>query len=502
MATLDHPTLAELLQWQTGELSPEEAEEVQRHIAGCEECQARIAELEALYGDIGTVSDQDAHFQFHQALQQKRRPLWQRLQISPRWTAVTASVVIAALLIMTLTEYTPSARAETLLVRAVKEEATRTDNAHVLKIQSSGMNCNIVVRRDATVVSAADSNRTLCGRLTSNLHEVGWNWDDLLSARSFKQWRDGLKEKKDAINKLSDATEVITTGTDGPLHRATLRLRSTDYRPVQARFVFASISGEEQPEFEVTASEDGLQEVAENAAVRTPALPRPVPPPTSLPVVDPMDSVEAEVRLALHRIGADKNVLLAVNRGPDVVKVTGTVSEGESTQITSSLAGLSHVESHIVSEGQDPPSTGWQNFHGDAPPLAFEQVNALYPNDPQGRRKFVNDLDVITLRLAGEAKSRDALLALAQRPQSTSNAAELSSAQVNLEVGIKTDLGLLASALQPLTGPVAPRGSHLSYAQATQLYTLVHELVSMNKSDNTLGLDDTLNRVKRLISGA
>lgn len=501
MAILDHPTLAELLQWQSGELGPEQAEEVQRHIAECEECQARIAELEALYGDIGVVSDQDAHFRFRQALEAKRRPFWQKLHLTPRWTAATASVVIAALLLVTFTEYTPSARAEALLSRAVHEEATEPERTHLLKIQSSGMNCNIVVRHSTAMVSAADSDESLCGRLTTNLHDAGWNWNDLLSARSFKQWRDSLPAKKDTIKKLPDITEVTTTTSEGPLQRATLRLRSTDYRAIQARFVFASPMGEGQSEFEVTESEEVPQEIAKREPTMRPVTPRPELPPASLPSVDPLDSTEADVRLALHRLGADKNVLLAVNRKPDAVQVTGIVPVSQVAPIISSLSGLPHIETHITSEDGGQPSSGWQNFYGDAPPLAFEQINALYINDPQRRRKFVNDLDVITLRLAGEAKSRDALLALEKRPQSPSHAEELSSAQSSLEAGMKTDLGLLASALQPLIGPVVPRDAYLSYAQATQLYTLVHELVSMNKSDNALGLEATLDRVKRLVAG-
>ncbi len=501
MAILDHPTSAELLLWHSGELSPERAEELRRHLAECEECQEKVSELESLYGEIASTRREAAQSTFRTAFAERQRPLWRKLRITPRWTAATASIVIAALLLVTFTEYTPSARAEALLSHAVKEEATEADHAHLLRIQSAGMNCNLVVRHSAAMVSASDSNESFCGRLTANLHDAGWSWNDLLSARSFKQWRDGLKEKTDAIHKLSDATEVTTTTNEGPLQRATLRLRSADYRPMQARFVFASVMGEEQPEFEVTESEYIPQEIANSEPTPRPATPRPEPPPASLPVTDPMDTTEADVRLALHRIGADKNVLLAVNHKPDAVQVTGIVPANQAASITSSLAGLPHVETSIGSDDNSQPSTGWQNFHGDTPPLAYEQINALYANDSQGRQKFVNDLDAITLRLAGEARTRDGLLSLANRLQQNSDGPQLRTTAAEVQSNMSADLSALASALQPIIGPVTPQAGRLSYAQATQLYTLVHELVSANRSDNPLGLDETADRIRRLISG-
>ncbi|MDE1152024.1 MAG: zf-HC2 domain-containing protein [Micavibrio sp.] len=502
MATLDHPTLAELLLWQSGELSPERAAEVHRHIAQCEECQAKIAELESLYGDLDAVSDQNAHFQFRQALLEKRRPFWRRFQIAPRWAAATASVAIVALLLVSFAEYTPSARAEVLLSRAVKAEMKEPEHTHLLKIHSSGMNCNVVVRDAAAVVSTSDSDQSLCGRLTNNLHDAGWKWNDLVSAHRFKQWRDGLEEKQDTISKLQDATEVTTTASDGPLHRATLRLRSTDYRPMQARFVFTSKHGEEQPEFEVTESEEVPQDIAISKPSPLPATPHPAPSPASLPVVNPLDTTESDVRLVLHRLGADKNVLLLVNRKLNAVQVSGIVPANQAASIRSSLAGLPNVETHVGPEDDGQPLSGWQDFHGDAPPLAYEQINELYANDTQGRRMYVNSLDAMTLRLTGEARTRDALLTLMKRNQSPASATQLRAALTDIDDDMRADLTSLSSALQPLAGPVIPQASHLTYARATQLYTLVHELVSMNKSDNALGLDETLSGIRHLISGS
>lgn len=501
MAILDHPTSAELLLWQSGELSPERAEELRCHLAECRECQDKVAELESLYGEIASTRREAAQNRFHRAFLERQRPFWRKLHITPRWTVATASVVIAALLLVTFTEYTPSARAEVLLSRAVKEEEMEPEHAHLLTIQSSGMNCNVIVRHSAAMVSASDSNESFCGQLTANLHGAGWNWNDLLSARSFKQWRDSLPAKKDAIHKLPDATEVTTTTNDGRLHRATLRLRSTDYRAMQARFVFASTAGAEQPEFEVTESEEVPQEIAKDEPAPHPATPRPEPPPASLPVVDPMDTMEADVRLSLHRLGADENVLLAVNRKPDAVQVTGIVPATQAASITSSLAGLPHVETRFGSEDNSQSSTGWQNFHGDTLPLAYEQINALYANDPQGRQKFINDLDAITLRLAGEARTRDGLLSLANQLQQNGDGPQLHTAAAEIQSNMSANLAALTSALKPIIGPANPQVGRLSYTQATQLYTLVHELVSANQSSNQLGLDETAAQIKRLISG-
>lgn len=501
MAISDHPTSAELLLWQSGELSPERADELRRHLADCDECNDKVENLESLYGEIASTRREAAQDRFHRAFEERQRPFWRKSHITLRWTAATASVIIAALLLVTFTEYTPSARAEVLLTRAVNEEVTAREHAHVLKIQSSGMNCNVVVRHAAALVSTSDSDQEFCGQLTSDLHDAGWSWNDLLSARTFKQWREGLKEKKDTIKKLPDATEVTTTTNEGRLQRATLRLRSADYRAVQARFVFASPMGVKQPEFEVTESEYIPQEIAKIEPDQLPVSPLPESPPATSPIVDPLDTAETDVRLTLHRLGADKNVLLAVNRRPDAVQVTGIVPANQAASITGSLAGLPHVEAHIDSEGKGLSSTGWQNFHGDAPPLAYEQINALYADDTQGRQQFVNELDTVTLRLAGEARTREDLRSLANRLQQSSDGPQLHATATELQANMSADLSALASALKPIIGPVTPQAGRLSYAQATQLYTLVHELASANKSDNALSLDETIDRIKHLMSG-
>ncbi len=506
MATQEHPSSADLLLWQSGELSSERTEEVRLHLQGCEECQHEIAELESIYDGVATVDDRTAQYRVRDALEERHLHFWKRLQFRPRWTAATASIVIAALLLVTFTEYTPSARAEALLSRAVKEEVTGQEHAHLLKIQSSGVNCNVVVRHAVAVVSASNSDQSLCGRLTTNLHNAGWNWNDLLSARSFKQWREGLKEKKDAVRKLSDATEVTTTTIHGPLRRATLRVRSIDYQAVQARFVFASGAEEEQPEFEVTESEDVPQEISKSDPAPAPVMPEPKTLPPPLPVIDPMDATEADVRLALHRLGADKSVLLAVNRGPDTIHVTGVVPDkAQADSIIGSLSSLSHVETHVAAEGEGGLSSSWRSFQGDAPPLAYDKLNTLYSESPQARQRFINHVDDITQRLLAEARTRDSLLVLANRLLSQSEAEQLKLTLADTESSMAADLGSLAFALQPVlepaSNPLTPGARGLTSVQAIRLYDLVHELVFMNRANNRLSLEDTQAQVCRLISG-
>ncbi len=501
MAILEHPSSADLLLWQSGELSPERTEDVRCHLAECEECQQKVAELESLYEGVAVVDDHAAQYRIREVLEQRHRPFWRRLQFNSRWTATTATVVIGALLLVTFTEYTPSARAEMLLNHAVKEESSETSRPHLLQVQSSGMNCNIVVTQAAVMVSASGSNENFCGRLTTNLHAAGWSWNDLLSAHSFKQWRASLKEKKDAVKKLSDADEVTTATSHGPVHRATLRLRSTDYRPTEARFVFVSTTGEEEPEIEVLSNETIPLEVARTTPAPLPTEPHPAPAPV-LPPVNPLDLTEAEVRLTLHRLGADKNVLLAVNREPDDIRVSGVVPDkAQAASLTSSLVSLPKVKTQVVVEGEGSPASNWQSFQGNAPPLAYEKVNELYPDDPQERQRFVNNVDMITRRLVAEAKNQDGLLTLENRLRPHAEAEQLTPTLADTQSNVNADLSSLATVLEPIIGPVKPQPAPLTYAQATQLYTLVHELIFMNNSDNPFGLDESAAQVRRLIAG-
>ncbi len=226
----------------------------------------------------------------------------------------------------------------------------------------------------------------------------------------------------------------MSTRTDeGPIREAMLRVRNSDYEAVAARVQFASDAPDSS--IEIEAMPYTPAEVAERVN-------------TSL------DRSEAATRLALHRIGADTNVLLATDRQPDDIRVWGVVPNASvKASITQALSNVPNLSLAVLTESEQQASQTplpWQGAHGTALPLAYDQVNGLYKNDPNGRQSFLNDLDTITRRMVGEARSRDALLALASRRGSSEDDAPLHHAAADLGDKLLADQRLLKQRLQPI----------------------------------------------------
>ena len=492
-----HPDRPELLLWQTRELSPEKMAEVDRHLESCGACRDKLAQVESLYQGIAEIDDAAGGYRVPPVARPGKQGVWRRVPRPPRWITATAGALIAVLVVTSITDLIPTARADMLLSMAAKEQEAEIRAPRFIRVQGSAMQCGGAAGAYANLTPGSESE--FCANLLRDLSSVGWGWDDMLSAKSFLRWRRSLGKKKDSVERVADATDVTTSTPDGPLRRATLRLRSSDHHPTGGRFVFAG----EQRVIEVSEIVEAPQLPAHDSALSHLSL-RAVP--AHLPAAaDPLEVREAEVRLALHRIGVDENILLAVRRDGSTVAVSGVAPDRESeARIADVLHALPDVSVAVVAEG-DPPSANavpaWQPFRGDTTPLANDLLNVLFQADPDGRSKFVNRLDTTTRRLVGETRARDALLDLATRLRGTEPSAQVAAAAAEIQRHIAAEESALASQLEPLTGAIEIGQKALDYDQATQVYTDVHEVVLLNRSGNPLTLDESLNRIRRLLSG-
>ena len=498
MATPEHPSFEDLLLWQSRELSPEKAATVKAHLKACRECCAQLSQVANIFEDLSWVSTEAAQRSMRSAITRTRR---KRILANSKLAAGIAIVLIGALLLFTFSELTPEARADSLLSKAVREEMAVVPGRRFIRLQSGENQCQWAVGPDSSrSVPVSLTPSSFCSLVASNLRSAGWT--DPLSARSFQQWRNSLKKKNDSVTKLAGGTEVTTNTQEGPLRSATLRVRVSDYRAVEARFQFANSTGIEQSAVDVTEEEAPL-EVA--------TLPSPVEPkipvhstPLVPAIVDPVDETEAQVRLTLHRLGLDADVLLAVERKGAGIKVWGVVPATETrSAITDALRDLPNIEVNVLSESEEVRQQAplpWTAAHGDNPPLASERIKTLFNDDPDGRQTFLNGLDAVTRRLAGEAATRDALLALASRLRSSEVEEPLQKAIADLDARMAVDTSVLATQLEPLTGKISGRAKSLSYPQAMKLYTLVHDVTFQSRSREPLALDDALARIRALIS--
>ncbi len=224
------------------------------------------------------------------------------------------------------------------------------------------------------------------------------------------------------------------------------------------------------------------------------------------PTLSPLDRSEAEVRLALHRIGADSNILLATNRQADAIRVWGIAPTPDAkASIVQSLANIPDVSLAVMTEAEQKASQAplpWQAAHSGAPPLAYDQVNDLFKGNDEGRQKFLNDLDTITRRILGEAKARDALLALVAHDRASDYGSPLRNAADDLQKKLLADQRLLVERLEPAYAafqqPVPKQTTPLSYEQATQVYLLIHRLFIADDSGGTMTADLAFEKLEKL----
>ncbi len=506
MASSSHISGEDLLLWQTGELLPDDEQKIRKHLQTCSECQKRLERLDLLHAEAEWAGTHIAESRMQTLMEQQEQSRWKSPLIQwPRhlvtdrpWTTATATIVIAALLLMTFAEFTPAAKAEALLTKAVQRENEAAFRPHLLRVQAGTTLCQMNVEREGVQRLLAPRESGGCDSVSTQFHTVGWGWEDLLSARSFGQWRHALKEKRDFIVKLPDATEVSTSTDEGPIRKATLRIRNTDYHPVSARFQFADRS---LPEAEIEVTETPAVGVP-NIEVASAAPSLAAPKPTDSAVIDPLDEAEAAVRLALHYTGMDDSALVAVERQASVVRVWGAVpTESDKSSLEKQLGNTPNTALAIQTDAEVLKSQTplpWQAWQGSASPLASEQLDSLFAGNPEARQVVQNNLHEVTLRLVAKAKSRDGMLKLLKDNPEAPYAVELRQTAADLRVSMLADQKQLCDFLKPILGSSDGSAHPFSTAQAIEVYGLVHEVAVASKGDAPT-LDEAKTRLDKIL---
>lgn len=501
MNITEHPQSEELFLWQTGELSAPESKAIQFHVEDCLVCQRQLRDAEIMMGRVAKV-DSEAERRERYVYTQRRRNRAVEILKSSTFKGTTASIVIAALLLVSFTEWTPQARAESLLNKAIEEQAEHDRPMQFLKVKSGAFTCNVALGMDhPQLLSVGATN--FCQIVSSHLLASGRQWSNLLSAKSFQQWRHELPHKQDAIHKSDGLVEVSTSTDEGSLRKASLRLQPFDYHPVSAHFEFADTDpltfdvNEDHAAEEVASKAKALADAhqSQNTAQAIAAA----------PMIDPLDETEAHLRLALHKAQLDRNILLAVERRRNSILVWGDVPTAPERQnIMDAAQNLPHVQVSVLTEAeqqQENKPVPWTSYQGDAPPLANDQLTVLFPDEGTARQQFQNELDTLTRNLLGETKSRDALVALRGHLTGTPYEQSLSGAAKELGDSIRRDTLALSAHLAPLTKTPAGSLKTLTYRQALQLYTLVHEMTYAGRHQDNLQLAQAIRKTRALLSG-
>src|SRR5207245_2764708 len=156
---------------------------------------------------------------------------------------------------------------------------------------------------------------------------------------------DQLANKKDEVVSGPNSYDITTTTADNEIVSATLKLRTTDFAPLQGRFEFRN-----REWVEMTELVDQQTKPASKIAGAAGGMPR-QPGMPSGPSLEPAAaapdsssfSEELQVAAALHQIGADLGEPIEISRQAGQIVVSGSGIPGQrQQQIHNELDRLPH----------------------------------------------------------------------------------------------------------------------------------------------------------------
>ena len=330
----------------------------------------------------------------------EREPLIARMAraLTPpavRWTAMGVAALAVVLAIAYQLRETPSVQASALLEKAVAAADARPQRVRRYRVKTRG--------EEVTRTIGAGRSDTVAPLAAALFRSARYDWDDPLSAKSYRAWRQGLAHKRDEVSIVEDPQSPgrgfyrigATTG-DGELVSASLTLRIPDLEPTQGRFEFRNAEW-----VEMTELPDLPEPPASAVAEATGGIPsKPVMPPLSeeaAPAGAAGIGEELHAVAALHDLGADLGDPLEIANRDGRIRVTGSgISPERQRQIRGALGSLANVDVQFAdaapparAEGQASPAAAG----GTVVPKADSQLQDQLGGRAQSERFSAQLLD-------------------------------------------------------------------------------------------------------------
>jgi hypothetical protein len=376
-----------LLRYLDGELPSRESARVHGHLQACWQCRAATDELQesiadcvryrknvliqylpappAPWADLSRgFAEIDAEVGVESWAPRLGRVLRAPLAVPPalRWALSAAAVMLVAAGVYYQFRETPSVQAASLLKRAVAVAESHPAPARAIRVRTRSHQFVLHSRQEVPEVAA----------LFVAAH---YDFQNPLSARSFREWRDSVASRRDEITTVATTEPPIqncyrirTTTEEGNLASASLTLRTTDLHPLEGRFEFRNREWVELSEFSDAPATDG----STNTVTRLEAPVRRAEP--SRPAAEPpgssaLISEELRVMAALHGIGADLGDL-DIKRSEDRILVSAIgLAPRRRRDVEKALAAIPHV---IVQFAEAPGATASE-------PLTDQAVEPVAP---------------------------------------------------------------------------------------------------------------------------
>ena len=397
-----HPEEGHLLRYLDGELPGRKERQIRKHLESCRHCRAELEELQSTIGDcaryrknvLGTCLPQppepwqdlsrgfdriDASLDGESLAARLARAMFLPRPAVP-W-AVSAAIAVAVICTIAYQwRETPSVQAAALLKKAVAVADSRPRPARRIRIRTASQQLTRVIGAGQPASDAPAIERLF--------RSANYNWDDPLSARAFETWRDQLPAKRDEVAAIEDAQSpdrnsyrIQTTTDASELVSATLKLRMTDFEPLEGRFEFRN-----RDWVEMTELTDQPNEPASTVAGATGGMPRQpgMPPDRAEPPAEPMNPAgvaeELQVVAALHHVGADLGDPVEIARDSGQILVSGTgIPPQHQKQIHEALDSMPGVVVRFQEPGTVPSGPGAPPAEPETPALRDSAGSAPPP---------------------------------------------------------------------------------------------------------------------------
>jgi hypothetical protein len=376
-----------------------------RHLANCRVCQEKQVQIERRVGNVmarleGLLEQsQDVQFESHAEFVRRLDLVVQSIPSTPWWkrpfanfvpSFASAAFFAGAVLILFLFAHWkfPTVSANEFLVRAVASEkqSRKVPDGKVVRQRvrietARKIFDRTIYRADsgllrAKIVKIAPDEEDIAAHLAS----AGVNWEDPLSAASFKNWHDQQPDSRDKIYSTEEGFLTISTRLSNTnVVGESLTVAEDNFRSVEKTIEYKDIG-------EVSIKDAGSESVGSEVADQLfsglhtepsgSALAHPSGP--ILPSPNQIDETELQARLVLSQQNADTGEQIEIARNRKGVQVKGLVdTQDREGKLQESLSGIPYLtvtiknldELKSTSDSSAPPATTEESAVAQTSPL-------------------------------------------------------------------------------------------------------------------------------------
>ena len=492
-----HPSQSRILTVLNGSATGRKARDVREHLKSCLRCNKFAEESGRFLTEISTC----AHIDEPRTSTNKSHASRARWVLHRRWAPAVAIGTAFLIAVSSIPDGIPQVRADELLARAEISQQTRSGKTLVstqlyrARTESSDTTCQIAPAGWQLVVGRA---KGACDDMHRTLLRANWNADDPLSARWYRKWHDSLASRHDSLVRGELYSTVRTETSRGAITAASLRVFSSDYRPVELRLELANTRA-----ISIEAYNSPPPEVLTSAPIDTGT--------TKTNQLDAnqvlrLDRIEVRAWQALHELGADSGWEAAVTRtSKSVVVVTAIPDDHRREKLRHVLRASTEpnlLVQALASNRATMPSIWPQRpICGNSIPLAEGVLEARYA-DASERSRFVTSISAVSKRLVGLAFERERLrerrAALHSCPCAAALDALIGDTQARLAQELYTEGQSLSEVLGAI--PASTSDRPLSYPEARQMDAALEALFSAAREASHQQRDTLIQAIRWLVS--